>query len=59
MQPKNRIDKDSLKPLVIKLKISNVPEFIEKFRNDGVKYLDTLTLQEVSEIIRKSKSCIS
>ena len=54
VQPKNRIDKESLKPLIVKLKISSAPEFVERFRNDGVKYLDTLTLQELSEIIRKA-----
>tara|TARA_Y100000748_G_C15494986_1_gene487898 strand:+ start:91 stop:2973 length:2883 start_codon:yes stop_codon:yes gene_type:complete len=54
VQPKNRIDKNSLKPLTIKLKIVSNATFIEKFRNDGVKYLDTLTIQELTNIIRKA-----
>lgn len=54
VEPKNRIDKSSLKPLTIKLKIKSNLVFVDKFRSDGVKYLDTLTLHEISAIIRKA-----
>ena len=54
VEPKNRIDKSSLKPLTIKLKIKSNLVFVDKFRSDGVKYLDTLTLQQLSQIIRKA-----
>lgn len=54
VEPKDRIDKDSLSPQIKKPMLIIVPSFVDLFRKGGVAYLETLSEKDLTNIIRKS-----